>query len=70
MNSQPIQKSNDFEDSQPVCPRCGSHNIRKNGHIHNDKQNHQCKDCGRQFVENNREKYISNSIKKWIDNNH
>lgn len=67
MNSQPIQKSNDFEDSQPVCPRCGSHNIRKNGHIHNGKQNHQCKDCGRQFVENNRKKYIDNSIKKYID---
>jgi hypothetical protein len=38
-----------------------------NGHIHNGKQNHQYQDCGRQFVENNRKKYISNSIKKWID---
>jgi transposase-like protein len=67
MNSHPIQKSNDFEDSPLVCPRSGSHNIRKNGHIHNGKQNHQCKNCGRQFVENNRKKYISNSLKKWID---
>ncbi len=25
--------------------------IRKNGHIHNGKQHHQCKDCGRQFDE-------------------
>jgi hypothetical protein len=24
---------------------------KKHGHIHNGKQNHQCKDCGRQFVE-------------------
>jgi transposase-like protein len=24
--------------------------FKKNGHIHNGKQNHQCKDCGRQFV--------------------
>ena len=24
---------------------------KKNGHIHNGKQNHQCHDCGRQFVQ-------------------
>jgi transposase-like protein len=24
--------------------------FKKNGHIHNGKQNHQCKTCGRQFV--------------------
>jgi hypothetical protein len=23
----------------------------RNGHIHNGKQNHQCKDCGCQFIE-------------------
>jgi len=34
-----------------VCPRCKSPTYRKNGHIHNGKQNHQCKDCGRQFVD-------------------
>jgi IS1 family transposase len=34
-----------------VCPRCQSPKYKKNGHIHNGKQNHQCKDCGRQFVE-------------------
>jgi hypothetical protein len=39
-----------------------------NGHIHHGKQNHQRQDCGRQFVENNRKKYIFNSLKKWIDN--
>jgi IS1 family transposase len=33
-----------------VCPRCQSPKCKKNGHIHNGKQNHQCKDCGRQFV--------------------
>jgi len=32
------------------CPRCGSRHHKKNGHIHNGKQNHQCKGCGRQFV--------------------
>ncbi len=32
------------------CPRCGSCNIRKNGH-RGKKQNYQCKDCQRQFVE-------------------
>jgi insertion element IS1 protein InsB len=34
-----------------VCPQCQSPKFKKNGHIHNGKQNHQCKDCGRQFVE-------------------
>ncbi|WP_446718034.1 transposase-like zinc-binding domain-containing protein [Crocosphaera sp. Alani8] len=29
------------------CPKCGSNQIRKNGH-RRGKQNHQCKNCGRQ----------------------
>ena len=33
-----------------VCPKCGSKKYKKNGHIHNGKQNHRCKECGRQFV--------------------
>jgi insertion element IS1 protein InsB len=33
-----------------ACPECRSQQFKKNGHIHNGKQNHQCKDCGRQFV--------------------
>ena len=33
-----------------VCPECGSQQFKKNGHIHTGKQNHQCKDCNRQFV--------------------
>ena len=32
------------------CPTCNSTTIKKNGHIHNGKQNHQCLNCGRQFV--------------------
>ena len=35
------------------CPSCHSPNIKKNGYTHYGKQNHQCKDCGRQFVLNN-----------------
>jgi insertion element IS1 protein InsB len=34
-----------------VCPRCQSAKYKKNGHIHNGKQNHHCHDCGRQFVQ-------------------
>lgn len=34
-----------------VCPRCKSPKYKKNGHIHNGKQNHLCYDCGRQFVD-------------------
>jgi transposase-like protein len=33
------------------CPRCQSPQHKKNGHIHNGKQNHQCHNCGRQFVD-------------------
>jgi insertion element IS1 protein InsB len=33
------------------CPRCQSSKYKKNGHIHNGKQNHHCRDCGRQFVQ-------------------
>jgi insertion element IS1 protein InsB len=34
-----------------ACPRCGSPKYKKNGHIHNGKQNPQGKNCERQFVE-------------------
>jgi transposase-like protein len=33
-----------------ICPRCGSPKDKRNGHIHNGKQHHQCQDCGRQCV--------------------
>ena len=36
------------------CPSCHSTNIKKNGHTHYGKQNHQCNCCGRQFVLNNK----------------
>ena len=32
------------------CPKCGNNNIRKNGH-RRGKQNYQCKNCDRQFIE-------------------
>ena len=32
------------------CPTCDSTNTKKNGHIHNGKQNHYCKQCFRPFV--------------------
>ena len=34
-----------------VCPRCKSAEYKKNGHLHNGTQHHQCHDCGRQFVQ-------------------
>jgi transposase-like protein len=33
------------------CPQCQSPKYKKNGHIHNGKQNYQCKDYRRQFVD-------------------
>lgn len=55
------------------CPSCHSTNIKKNGHTHYGKQNHQCKCCGRQFVLNNKhtqsewlKSLIKNSLKERI----
>jgi len=33
-----------------ICPKCQSTNISKNG-LKRGKQNHICKDCGRQFID-------------------
>jgi transposase-like protein len=33
-----------------ACLWCVSQQFKKYDHIHNGKQNHYCKDCGRQFV--------------------
>ena len=49
-----------------VCPRCQSPKFKKNGHIHNGKQNHQCHDCGRQFVESFEQYLISDDRRALI----
>ena len=41
------------------CPACDSTSTKKNGHIHNGKQNHYCNECGRQFVSNPEQILIS-----------
>lgn len=48
-------------------PACHSSNVVKNGKIHNGKQNHKCKDCGRQFVRDSQNKIISDATKHLID---
>jgi insertion element IS1 protein InsB len=35
-----------------ICPTYGSDDIVKNGLTRRAKQNHKCRDCGPQFVEN------------------
>ena len=45
-----------------ICPCCGSGKCINNGRIHNGKQNHRCKDCGRQFVRDKQQK----TIPEWI----
>jgi transposase-like protein len=52
--------------SEIICTRCGSTHCKKNGHIHNGKQNHRCKDCGRQFVMDNAQKIIPEWIRSMI----
>ena len=50
-----------------VCPQCKSPKYKKNGHIHNGKQNHHCHDCGRQFVQCC-EQYLISEEKRGLSN--
>lgn len=50
-----------------TCPSRQSENIKFNGHIHNSKQNHLCKNCARQFVLNPDNKVITAGDKAIID---
>jgi insertion element IS1 protein InsB len=50
-----------------VCPRCQSPKHKKNGHIHNGKQNHQCHACGRQFVDCFEQALISEDTRALIE---
>ncbi|WP_082065431.1 IS1/IS1595 family N-terminal zinc-binding domain-containing protein [Aliterella atlantica] len=45
------------------CPRCDSNKVVKNGLIHNGNQNFKCKQCGRQFVLNPKNKPIAQETK-------
>ena len=51
----------------PTCPACDSTHVIKNGRIHNGKQNHKCKRCGRQFVEHPTNKVIDERTWEVID---
>ena len=45
------------------CPSCTSSVVKKNGHIHNGKQNYRCLACGRQFVLDPAQKLIDEKTK-------
>lgn len=49
------------------CPKCNSQAIIKNGSIHNKKQKYCCKDCGRQFIQNPKNKAISKNTINLIE---
>jgi insertion element IS1 protein InsB len=50
-----------------ICPQCHSLKYKKNGHIHNGKQNYQCKDCGRQFVDCFEQYLVSDDTRALIE---
>lgn len=52
---------------QLTCPVCQSEEIKRNGHIHNGKQNYLCKSCGRQFVRDSTKRYISEEEREMVD---
>lgn len=49
------------------CPSCESGRIVKNGKTHTGKQNHKCRACGRQFVEDPQHKPIDEATKRLVD---
>lgn len=48
------------------CPSCSTHLIKKNGHIHNGKQNYRCLNCNKQFVLEPTQKIIDIHTKNLI----
>jgi hypothetical protein len=48
------------------CPSCTSPLVKKNGHIHNGKQNYRRLKCGRQFVLEPVQKIIDDKTKDLI----
>ncbi len=51
----------------PACPSCYSESVSFNGHTRHGKQNHKCRDCGRQFVLNPQWKPLSQEQRELID---
>jgi insertion element IS1 protein InsB len=49
-----------------TCPSCDSEYVTRNGHTHTGKQNHICKDCGRNFVLGPNKKTVSDDMKRFI----
>lgn len=49
------------------CPVCQGEKTIKNGHTHYGKQNYQCKDCRRQFVEGGSDWFVNESDKALIN---
>jgi transposase-like protein len=50
-----------------TCPSSNSTHVVKNCKIHNGKQNFRCRECGRQFVQDPRNKIIDEATKTLID---
>lgn len=48
------------------CPSCFATLVKKNGHIHNGKQNYRCLTCNRQFVLDPTQKIIDEKTKSLI----
>ena len=49
------------------CPSCGSDHIVNNGKFHNGKHNFKCRNCNRQFVEDPKQRIISQETKEMVD---
>ncbi len=51
----------------PACPACHGCHVMKNGFTRHGDQNHMCRECGRQFVENTKQNRISTEVRDQVD---
>ena len=56
-----------MSSTELCCPSCASTRIVKNGKTHTGKQNHKCRECGRQFVEDPQHQPIDDATKRLVD---
>ena len=67
MDSIPVLIAYWMFSDKPCCPACHGCHVMKNGFTRHGDQNHMCRECGRQFVENPKQNRVSTEIGNQVD---